>query len=60
MMRESLEPLVWAMAESLDESQLEMLTGARTGKVTPKTNKAMNRIDKTAIRKKKRVAQEEQ
>ena len=47
-------------AHQLDEAQLGLLTEARTVKVTKNTNKAMNLNDKTAIRKKKKMAQEEQ
>ena len=44
----------------LNEEQLELLTEARKVEVTQNTNRAMNLNDKTAIRKKKKVAQEEQ
>ena len=44
----------------LNEAQLELLTEARMVKVSKNTNKAMNLNDKTAIRKKKKMAQEEQ
>ena len=44
----------------LDEEQLKLLLQARKVELSTDTNRAMNLNDKTAIRKKKTVAQEEQ